>query len=111
MNKSSFDEEYSSDCDSTPKQLSPKSYLHFLDRPTLDACISILCVSLSLVLAGTGDLQTLRRFRCLRYHLDPGQKSQYMTHNGAAHAGAVFGGPIYGQQMVCIIQLQLLQLS
>jgi hypothetical protein len=39
-------------------------------RPTIDMCVSTLSIGLSIVMAGTGDIQCLRIFRELRWKVD-----------------------------------------
>ncbi|KAJ8769461.1 hypothetical protein K2173_002951 [Erythroxylum novogranatense] len=53
---------------STPCGIStlPRGLSHYVDRGTLELCLHLIVLSLSVVMAGSGHLQTLRLFRYLR---------------------------------------------
>ncbi|XP_068662507.1 anaphase-promoting complex subunit 1 isoform X2 [Aristolochia californica] len=44
----------------------PKGLSQYVDRPTLETCLHLIVLSLSVVMAGSGHLQTLRLLRYLR---------------------------------------------
>ena len=57
-----------------------------IDRPTLETCVGVAAVALSCVMAGTGDLASLRLLRRLRLRLDT--SSLDAGQQGAAAAAA-----------------------
>ena len=61
-----------------------------IDRPTLETCVGVAAVALSCVMAGTGDLASLRLLRRLRLRLDAsgGANSGGAGQQGAAAAAA-----------------------
>ncbi|KAK3042105.1 hypothetical protein RJ639_001807 [Escallonia herrerae] len=50
----------------TSKHTLPKGLSHFVDRGTLETCLHLVVLSLSVVMAGSGHLQTFRLLRFLR---------------------------------------------
>ncbi|KAK3042882.1 hypothetical protein RJ639_001155 [Escallonia herrerae] len=50
----------------TSKHTLPKGLSHFVDRGTLETCLHLVVLSLSLVMAGSGHIQTFRLLRFLR---------------------------------------------
>ncbi|KAK2985961.1 hypothetical protein RJ640_028279 [Escallonia rubra] len=50
----------------TSKHTLPKGLSRFVDRGTLETCLHLVVLSLSVVMAGSGDLQTFRLLRFLR---------------------------------------------
>ena len=69
----------------------------FIDRPTLETCVGVAAVALSCVMAGTGDLSTLRLLRRLRLRLDasagpPGAGGQGAAATAAQDATSGSGG-------------------
>ena len=63
-----------------------------VDRPTLETCVGVAAIALSLVMAGTGDLAALRLLRRLRLRLDvagvAGAAATAATAAAAATTGA-----------------------
>ncbi|XP_019433711.1 PREDICTED: anaphase-promoting complex subunit 1 [Lupinus angustifolius] len=50
----------------TSGKVFPKGLSRYVDRPTLETCLHLIVLSLSVVMAGSGHLQTLRLLRFLR---------------------------------------------
>ena len=65
-----------------------------VDRPTLETCVGAAATALGCVMAGTGDLETLRLLRRLRLRLDavPGGGGAGGAAAAAANAAATGGG-------------------
>ena len=62
-----------------------------VDRPTLETCIDVAALALSVIMAGTGHLGTLRLLRCAPHPLSAGRFSTPGS-----------GGRLYGTRLLFV---------
>lgn len=71
----------------------PKGLSKYVDRATLEACLSVIILSLSLVMAGTGHLGTFKLLRYLHSRIDLHGHTKYGNHMAVSMAiGFLFLG-------------------
>ncbi|KAH9317547.1 hypothetical protein KI387_019316, partial [Taxus chinensis] len=71
----------------------PKGLSKYVDRATLETCLSVTILSLSLVMAGTGHLETFKLLRYLRSRIDLHGHTKYGNHMAVSMAiGFLFLG-------------------